>query len=114
MGIFDAFKRSPELAIPAAQPQDRLLLYSSDYCPYCNYVLRAMKRMPMADGSVEIRGVDEAPQVRMEIARATGRRTVPVLRVVRGGGPESERDEWLFESRDIVDFLRARFPSDKP
>lgn len=114
MGIFDAFKRGPALSIPLAQPGDRLILYSSDYCPFCSYVARSMRRMAIAEGEVEVRSVDEAPEVRMDIARATGRRTVPVLRIVRGGGPESERDEWLFESRDIADFLRARFPASAP
>jgi glutaredoxin 2 len=38
---------------------------------------------------------------------ATGRRTVPVLRIEHDDG----RVEWMPESADIVDYLRERFRS---
>ena len=55
--------------------------------------------------SIEIRDTLEDPSRLAELIEATGRRTVPVLRIETAGGEVT----WLPESADIVRYLEERF-----
>ena len=79
-----------------------LSLYQFDACPYCARVRSALDRL---DVSVEIRDTLEDPNRLSELIEATGRRTVPVLRIVKPGGDVT----WMPESADIVRYLDERF-----
>lgn len=110
---------------PVASHSPRLVLYTSRYCGFCYRVLAAVKRLDITAEQIDVIDVSKAPERRGDIIRATGRRTVPVLRipaapvvpVAPGGqvsgranpdhGPTAER--WLFESHDIVRYLHGRF-----
>lgn len=76
-----------------------LTLYYFDSCPYCLRVRRALADLGL---EVDLKNVNTDPGAHEELYRATGRGTVPVLRI-------HEDDRWLPESRDIVQFLYARF-----
>lgn len=79
-----------------------LAVYISRFCGYCLRVTRAIDEL---GAPVEVRNVTSNPELRSDIAAATGRRTVPVLRIAYADG----REEWMFESRDIVRYLHERF-----
>ena len=76
----------------------KLSLYEYPSCPFCGLVLRALDEI---DVEVELRDVMQDRAALAELVEATGRRTVPVLRI------ESEAGEvtWMPESRDIVEYL---------
>ena len=79
-----------------------LSLYQYDACPYCARVRSALDRLNV---SIEIRDTLEDPSRLAELIEATGRRTVPVLRIEAVGGEVT----WLPESADIVRYLEERF-----
>ena len=87
-----------------SEDSDKLALYHFEGCPYCTRVRIAMDELGVEP---ELRDVYADAQHRAELLDATGRLTVPVLRV--------EQDEgeviWMPESRDIVRYLQERFAS---
>lgn len=85
----------------SAEPRAHYAIYISRFCGACYRVLNAVDELGL---DIEIRDVTANPGRRDEIRRATGRRTVPVLHIVHEDG----RQEWMFESREIVKFLNRR------
>jgi len=81
-----------------------LSLYQTGFCPYCRRVRDAMKRLGV---DVELRDIAEDPSRRRELVQATGRQTVPCLRIEREDGSV----RWMHESADIIAYLEARFGS---
>jgi glutathione S-transferase len=84
-----------------------LSLYQFDGCPYCRRVRQAMARLGLA---IELRDIHAEPRYRQELVAATGRGTVPCLRIEVGSG----RVRWLHESLDIIAFLERQFPAGAP
>ena len=85
--------------MPAAKD---LRLYQFDACGYCARVRSAIERLGL---DVEIRQVDENLEYRREVIEATGRETVPVLRIEDSDGGV----RWMPESREIIAYLNERF-----
>lgn len=81
--------------------EPELTLYGYPQCPYCARVLRAIEEL---DLEVPLRNTMQEPQHRSELLEATGRGTVPVLRIE---GPDGV--DWLRESSEIVRYLVDRF-----
>lgn len=82
-----------------------LAMYGYDACPHCRKVRRAIE----ATGApVEVRDTLVDPRWRKELVAATGRATVPVLRI-----EEDDEVRWLPESEDIVAYLYERFGDGK-
>ncbi|WP_017903402.1 glutaredoxin 3 [Pseudomonas asplenii] len=54
----------------------RVVVYSSDYCPYCS---RAKQLLASKDVAFEEIKVDGKPQVRAEMADKAGRTSVPQI-----------------------------------
>jgi len=77
-------------------------LYTDDGCPYCTRVREAMARL---DLRIELRDVVANARHARALKRATGRRTVPCLRIDAPSGEAL----WMHESRDIVEYLEERF-----
>lgn len=77
----------------------KFALYYYDSCPYCRRVLEALPSLKVA---VEKRDVLAQPQWRKEQAQATGRTQVPCLKIT----PDQGEPRWLFESADIIRYLR--------
>jgi glutathione S-transferase len=84
-----------------------LSLYKFDGCPYCQRVRQAMLRLGL---DIELRDIHAEPRYRRELIEATGRGTVPCLRIDEGGG----KVRWLHESLDIIAFLERHFPAAAP
>lgn len=75
-------------------------LYYYDSCPFCVRVLRALNGM-----KVEVKFCDilSNSNYRAELHKATGRTSVPCLRIENG-----TKSQWMFESMDIIRFLQSQ------
>jgi len=76
-----------------------LSLYHFDGCPYCGRVRQAMSKLSL---DIELRDIHQQPKYRDELVAATGRQTVPCLRIENGGNAR-----WMHESADIVRYLET-------
>lgn len=83
----------------AMEKPTHLALYEQDLCPFCRMV-----RQSTADLGLEIESRDIArePGRRQELLEGGGRGMVPCLYIEYSDG----RIEWLYESADIIDYLR--------
>jgi glutaredoxin 2 len=81
-----------------------LSLYQYHGCPYCSRVRSAADQLGIR---LELRDTLANRDYADEVVQATGRRTVPVLRIEADDGEV----KWLPESADIVRYLRDRFAS---
>ncbi len=78
-----------------------MILYVRDYCGFCHRVLRVIDRLGL---NVEIRNIWQSGEAERELIYATGRHTVPVLRIVDNTGDS----RWLPESGDIIRYLEDK------
>lgn len=76
-----------------------LALYCFDGCPFCSRVKEAVERLGVG---VEYRDIQREPARREELVEATGRKTVPCLRIEEPSGEV----RWMHESDDIVQYLQ--------
>ena len=78
-----------------------LALYQTQGCPYC---VRVRHFLQQAGKSIELRDLRGDPEHFEELVAATGRRTVPCLRIETGPG----EFEWLAVLRLDADVVRQR------
>ena len=76
-----------------------LSLYHFQSCPYCARVRRALKDL---DVDIELKDIHEDRAALAALVAATGRQTVPVLRIAKG-------DVWIPESAEIIRHLYDQF-----
>ena len=79
----------------------QLTLYQFDRCPFCARVRETLTRLQL---DIELRDVLSTPAFNDELRAATGRTTVPCLRIERPEGLA-----WMHESADIIAFLEEHF-----
>ena len=79
-----------------------LSLYHFEGCPYCQRVRDAMRRLGI---EIELRDIRTSSEHLGALRSATGRSTVPVLRIEEGEG----KARWMPESLDIVAYLEKQF-----
>ena len=85
----------------AAQAKAKgLALYQHYACPFCVKTRRAIHGLNV---NIEIRDIKNTVY-RDELIAQGGRVMVPCLRIEEGGDVK-----WLYESKDIIQFLNARF-----
>jgi glutaredoxin len=77
-----------------------LALYHFDLCPYCRRVRKAIDTLGL---DVTLRNIHQDPASRDELREATGRTTVPCLRIEDEAGSVT----WMHESSDIVEHLQT-------
>lgn len=77
-------------------------LYAATYCPFCLRVMRAIEELGLEE-RVEWRNTLE-PAHREALREATGRSMIPCLRI---DNVETGESEWMFESADIVAYLKG-------
>lgn len=77
-----------------------LSLYYYDGCPFCNMTLKALEQI---DLDIELRHIRRQPQYRTELIKQGGKPQVPCLRIEGNNG----KTKWLYESRDIISYLRS-------
>ena len=80
---------------------NQLSLYQFPSCPFCQRVLDAVARLGV---QIELRDTRTSTAYRDELLAATGRTTVPCLRIEEPGGTR-----WLPESADIIRYLEREF-----
>lgn len=78
-----------------------LALYYHQSCGYCRWVLEEMDDLPIKD-SVVLCDIRQHPEFAAELREKGGKQQVPCLKISRQG----QHDEWMYESRVIVGFLR--------
>lgn len=76
-------------------------LYYYDSCPYCQRVLATINSVNV---EVELRNVLDDARHSKEQRAATGRTTVPCLRIQDATLGE---DHWMYESGDIMRYLKS-------
>lgn len=100
MSVLDWFKgASPESSpAPAVDAIDKLALYRKDWCPYCDRVSSVMSSLALTITECDI----NQPEHLQALVSGGGQRMVPCLRI------ESEPGQyfWLYESADIIAYLR--------
>ncbi len=81
-----------------------LRLYHMERCPYCIKVRQEMMRLAL---HIELADIVTSPEARDELITGGGVNQVPCLRIEEGGSVR-----WMYESSDIVAWLRSQFPAD--
>ena len=79
-----------------------LSLYYVPTCPYCIRVVRVIRRLKL---NIEHRNVKRMPRYREELIANGGRSMVPCVRIQE----DEQNVRWMYESRDISQYLRDRF-----
>ncbi|PYE35572.1 glutaredoxin [Idiomarina fontislapidosi] len=79
-----------------------LSLYQFKTCPFCIKVRKEMARLNLP---IELRDAQHNEQHRATLAEQGGRVKVPCLRIA----DNNEADRWMYESDDIIAYLRERF-----
>lgn len=79
-----------------------LALYHYMACFFCVRVRQVIEQLGL---DIELRDILRNPAFREELQANGGRKTVPCLRIEQGDGEVI----WLYESRDIIHFLRTHF-----
>ncbi len=83
----------------AIEKPTHLALYEHELCPFCMMVRQATEALPL---SIESRNILREPGRQQELLEGGGRGMVPCLYREYADG----RAEWLYESADIIDYLR--------
>ncbi|MEJ2453323.1 MAG: glutathione S-transferase N-terminal domain-containing protein [Candidatus Thiodiazotropha sp.] len=100
-----AFLRPLRRSTAQQQQVDRetrqLALYHFPLCGYCLRVRRAIWRLNL---HIELRNAADEARWRHELRDGGGRLQVPCLQI-----RHPDRTEWLYESDDIINYLRVRF-----
>ncbi len=80
--------------------QEGLALYQFTSCGFCAYVRSAASSLGV---QLELLDIHSEPEHAAALLAATGRTTVPVLRITEAGG----NVRFLSESAEIVEYLRG-------
>ncbi len=78
----------------------KLSLYHRNFCLFCSRVINAIKGL---DIEIDGKNIWKDSDALRELEQATGRSTVPVLRIESADGEVT----WMPESRDIVRYLSS-------
>ncbi len=94
--------RSPEAQQRIDQQCRDLALYQFKTCPFCIKVRQEMRRLSL---NIELRDAQHDPAHRAALLQGGGKPTVPCLWRL----DEQGREHWMYESSDIIAYLRGRF-----
>ena len=94
--------RSPTEQAVVDQRCVSLVLYQYKTCPFCIKVRQEMARL-----SLKIERLDAQPEGmhRQNLQQGGGQTKVPCLKITDAQG----RSEWLYESGQIINYLRSQF-----
>lgn len=79
-----------------------MALYQFEACPFCVKVRRQLRKHAL---NIELRDAKNDVALKEELITQGGKHKVPCLRIDNGSDPVT----WLYESKDILDFLQAEF-----
>lgn len=98
-----AISRSAEHQQQVDQACRQLALYQFSACPFCIKVRKEMARLGL---TIKKRNAQHNALHRTDLLQAGGRVKVPCLRIT---ATAEQNDQWLYESDDIIRYLRAQF-----
>lgn len=98
-------RRSAEQQRAAEQAAAHLVLYHFRSCPYCLRVRRAIHGLNVP---IRMRNIHEDEDAYRTLIAGGGRQTVPCLHIDGRG-----QNTWLYESADIIRYLKRRFAPDR-
>jgi len=94
-------KRTKEAQQKIEKDLQELTLYQFFACPFCIKTRRAMYKMNLPIGK---RNASKGSPYRDELLQGGGKIQTPCLRIDSATGTT-----WLYESSEIIDYLRQRF-----
>jgi len=94
-------KRSDEAQASVQAESRALALYQYYACPFCIRTRRAMHKLNIP---IETRDVRKRSDYREELGTQGGHIKVPCLRIEDAG-----KVRWMYESKDIIQYLNQRF-----
>lgn len=94
-------QREPADQARVDEQASKLALYQYRGCPFCIKVRRELHRLNV---NVELRDPSKDPQHRQALQEQGGRVMVPCLRINENG-----QDRWMYESNDIIAYLKQQF-----
>ncbi|WP_019676134.1 glutaredoxin family protein [Arsukibacterium perlucidum] len=108
-----AMIRSPEQQAEVNAACQQLALYQFSACPFCIKVRKEMARLGL---DIEKRDARHNASHRNDLQNGGGRVKVPCLRITATTSETApERTgQWLYESDDIIRYLRQRFAGNTP
>lgn len=107
MGLFDLFKtpqvieRTPSEQQAVVDATAHMSLYYYEVCPFCIRVLRELQRLNLP---IERRDILHNAEHRQALVEGGRSGQVPCLRI-----DEADGTTWMYESADIIAFLKAQF-----
>jgi glutaredoxin len=96
--------RDPEAQRETDSRTAALKLYHFRTCPFCIKVRREIRRLSL---NIETRDAQHDNEHREALLQHGGQIKVPCLRILNGSG----EDTWLYESDQIISYLREHFAS---
>src|SRR5690554_4954295 len=93
--------REPALQARVDAQAAKLALYQYRGCPFCIKVRRELHRLNV---DVELRDPRKNTLHRQELLEQGGKSMVPCLRITEDG-----QDRWMYESNDIIAYLKQQF-----
>jgi len=93
---------SPETRAEIDAATANMALYQFNQCPFCVKTRRSIRRLGL---NIELRDARNDPKWNAELIEQGGKYQVPCLRFVDGDG----KDNWLYESAKINNYLDSRF-----
>lgn len=93
---------SPEKRVEIDAATANMALYQFNQCPFCVNTRRTIRRLGL---NIELRDARNNPKWNAELIEQGGKYQVPCLRFVDDDG----KDNWLYESSEINNYLDSRF-----
>ena len=94
--------RAPEAQADVDRQCGDLALYQFRSCPFCIKVRQEMRRLSL---NIEKRDAQHDAAHREALLQGGGKHMVPCLRI----RDEQGNSRWMYESGDIIEYLRGRF-----
>jgi len=99
-------ERSAEQQQQVEEELRELSLYQLYACPFCIKTRRTLRRLNLP---MTLKSVAAGSPYRAELEQGGGKIQVPCLRIQHDG-----KDEWMYESSEIIDYLNQRFGEEGP
>ncbi len=98
--------RSAEESVRIQKELDTMVIYQFEACPFCIKVRRGLRRL---DLKIHYLDAKNDPDHKRDLTELGGKHKVPCLRIRKDG-----KDEWLYESKDILKYFEQLFPCATP
>ena len=94
--------RPPAMQAEIDQQARDIALYQYKTCPFCIKVRQEMRRLSL---NIEHLDAQHEGKNRQELLEGGGKAKVPCLKITDSSG----NSQWMYESGEIINYLRGRF-----